>query len=113
MSVAGLRRTYPYRLPAPGTPLRVAFVGHATLFSAAALHVPTPTVLPRFVDTRDGDWARVLAELAALVPHVVVAFRPDEAPAGAFAEQPFAVLGVAPDPLPRPDAPYVQALDEN
>src|SRR5438067_7046942 len=113
MSVAGLRRTYPYRLPAAGAPLRVCFVGHATLFAAGALHVATPTVAPAWVDTRDDDWDRVVAELAARAPHVVVVLRPHEAPHGAFAEQPYAVLGVAPDPLPRTDGPYAEGTGFN
>lgn len=105
-----MRRMYPYRLPEAGGPARVAFVGHHALFSPAAVHHATPALVPRFFDTRDGDWDRVLAELEAFRPHAVVAFRPQEIPAGALAQRDCAVLGVAPEPLPRADLPWHEGL---
>jgi hypothetical protein len=93
----------PYPLPPLGRPLRVAFVGQATYFKACALHAPAGGLEPLFVDFRGGENTGELdAALRSFRPHAVVAFRPELLPRELFATLRVPVVGVAPDPLPRP-----------
>jgi hypothetical protein len=105
---AAQRHASPYRLPPPGRPLRVAFVGQRTYYEHAALHHEVPGLSPTFLDFRDPAEAGTLREdLEELAPHVVVVFRPESIPAGLFADLPAAVLGFATAPLPKSgEAPY-------
>jgi hypothetical protein len=92
----------PYTAPASGRPLRLAFVGQGTFFEACALTRSTAALDTRFVEFRQGgDAVRLLAELAAFRPHVVLVFRPEIVPAGAFADLDAATLGFLTEPLPR------------
>jgi hypothetical protein len=86
----------------------VLFVGQATYFAACALHAPAGGIEPRFVDYRGGEnVGEVDAALRVFRPHVIVAFRPELLPARLLADVPAAVIGVAPDPLPRAgEGPY-------
>ena len=97
---------YPYTLPEPGAPLRVAFVGQATYFKAC---VPppgaAPTIEPHFLDHRGGeDPERLVAALEALAPHVVVVFRPEILRPGMLSDLDAVTLGFNTEPLPRGDA---------
>jgi hypothetical protein len=108
------RRRSRYRPPPPGSPVRIAFVGQRTYFETAAASRATPGLLPRFVDFRDpAEAGEMLAAVRAHRPHVVVAFRPDTIPPGAFAALDAAVLGVATEPLPAPDEPADPGLEWN
>lgn len=92
------------RPPAPRSDasLRLAFVGQRTFFEACALGDEHVALRTRFVEFRAGaSISPVLAELAAFAPDVVVAFRPEVLPAGAFADLDAAVLGFLTEPLPR------------
>jgi hypothetical protein len=83
--------------------MRVAFVGQATYFEACAMHAPAAGIEPAFVDHRGGaDPTAMLAELERLAPEVIVAFRPEAIPHGAFAGLDAARLGFSTEPLPRP-----------
>ena len=84
-ALVGPRWTLPYMLPPAGTTLRLAFVGQSTYFEACALADGCHGIESIFVDFRaGGDASRMLALLAAFDPHVVVAFRPEIVPIGAF-----------------------------
>jgi hypothetical protein len=84
-------------------PLRLAFVGQSTFFEACALD---SGVVARF-DTsfhefRGGaDVAPLLSSLSALAPDVVVVFRPEIIPAGAFGDLRATTVGFLTEPLPR------------
>jgi hypothetical protein len=83
--------------------MRVAFVGQATYFESCAMHAPAGGIEPAFVDHRGGaDPSPMLAELERLAPEVVVVFRPEAIPHGAFAGLDAARLGFSTEPLPRP-----------
>jgi len=85
-----------------GAPLRLAFVGQQTYFSACALGDERADVATAFLDFRkDGDFAPVRAGLDAFAPDVVVAFRPEHVPAGALHDLPALTLGFLTEPLPR------------
>jgi hypothetical protein len=104
----------PYTLPPAGRPTRIAFVGQRTFFESAALAVPAGGLEPSFVDFRAGsDPGELRTELAELAPHVVVAFRPHELPAGLLAGLDAAVVGVVTEPLPRPGGRRREDLDAN
>lgn len=94
----------PYPLPERGAPVRVAFVGQRTYFEACAQPFPARGVIPTFIDFRGGGLLGPLhTELRRFDPHVIVAFRPDTLPPGAFAGVRAPVLGFATEPLPRAD----------
>jgi hypothetical protein len=96
------RSGLPYAAPAEHEPLRLAFVGQGTFFEACALMRGTDELATRFVEFREGaELGRLLAELHAWRPHVVLVFRPEIIPAGAFAELDAATLGFLTEPLPR------------
>jgi len=98
----------PFPLPPLGRPIRVLFIGQGTYFAASALHAPAGGIEPRFVDFRGGEnLGEVTDALRVFRPHVIVAFRPELLPAGLLADAGAAVIGVAPDPLPRAgEGPY-------
>jgi len=92
----------PYPTPASGTPLRLAFVGQSTFFEACALEQRSSRLRTTFVEFRaGGDADAMLSRVRAFAPHVVVAFRPEVLPAGAFARLDAAVLGFLTEPVPR------------
>lgn len=102
MNPAFARSGQPYAVPAEHEPLRLAFVGQGTFFEACALMHDTPQLATRFVEFREGaELGRLLGELHAYKPHVVLVFRPEIVPAGAFAELDAATLGFLTEPLPR------------
>ena len=102
MDYAPLRGALPYRLPSLRSPLRVAFVGQSTYFRACTLEGESEGLRGTFVEHRaGGDVAALLATLAALEPHVVVVFRPEIVPAGAFGELSAITVGFLTEPLPR------------
>jgi len=83
-------------------PLKLAFVGQETYFRACALSAPCGGIEPTFVDYRAGfDAGPMLAQLQTAAPDVVIAFRPEIIPAGAFAELSAITLGYLTEPLPR------------
>ena len=85
--------------------MRVAFVGQRTYFEACALHAPAAGLEPVFVDHRGGrDAAPMVAAVRAAEPDVVVVFRPEIVPSGAFDGLPALTLGFNTEPLPRSEA---------
>ncbi len=95
------------RVPRFGDPVRVAFVGQETYFSQCAPHAATPELAPRFFDFRAGVGADAGALRDALDDwgaHVVVVFRPEIVPPGAFAGLRAATLGFVTEPLRRAGA---------
>ncbi len=100
----------PLLAPAPsrlrGAPLgravRVAFVGQATFFEACSLQGRHGRLHASFLEFRAGaSIATLLARLARTRPDVVIVFRPEIIPAGAFAQLPAATVGFLTEPLPR------------
>lgn len=89
-------------------PLRVAFVGQDTYFRSCALTSACGGLEPVFLDHRAGaPVAPLAARLEALRPDVVIAFRPEVVPAGAFAGLDAITLGYLTEPLPRaPDGAH-------
>lgn len=83
--------------------MRVAFVGQSTYFEACALADGLVAGLrTRFVEFRaGGDAPRLLRELQAFAPDVVVVFRPEIVPAGLLRELDALTLGFLTEPLPR------------
>lgn len=85
-------------------PLRIAFVGQETYFRSCALSTDCGGVAPSFVDYRAGaDIGPVLARLELLRPDIVVVFRPEIVPTGAFGRLEAITLGYLTEPLPRAD----------
>jgi hypothetical protein len=84
-------------------PLRLAFVGQSTFFEACVLEPGVdPRLEPRFYEFRGGgDVDALLASLERSDPDVIVVFRPEILPAGAFAGIRAAALGFLTEPLPR------------
>jgi hypothetical protein len=84
-------------------PLRLAFVGQSTFFEACVLAPGVdPRVEPRFHEFRQGGDADALtAGLSASDPDVVIVFRPEIVPTGAFEGLRAATLGFLTEPLPR------------
>ena len=102
MSLTFSRAALPYTAPSEQERLRLAFVGQGTFFEACALMRDTPRLETRFVEFREGaELGRLLGELHAWRPHVVLVFRPEIVPAGAFADLDAATLGFLTEPLPR------------
>jgi hypothetical protein len=92
------------RLPRFGEPIRVAFVGQETYFAQCAPHAPTASLRPRFFDFRAGvghDAGALRDALEGWGAHVVVVFRPEIVPPGAFAGLRAATLGFVTEPLKR------------
>lgn len=82
--------------------LRVAFVGQGTFFEACSLVGVHGAVHGHFVDFRlRGDAGVLAARLDDLDPDVVVAFRPETIPAGAFADLRATAIGFLTEPIPR------------
>lgn len=101
------RGDVPYPTPPSGMPLRLAFVGQRTFFEACSLTQGAADLAPRFIEFRQGgDVDGLLAELRAWRPHVVLVFRPEIVPAGAFAAIDAATLGFLTEPLPRGGASH-------
>jgi hypothetical protein len=96
------RADLPYRAPALGAPMRIAFVGQSTFFEACAMHERSTRFETRFIEFRDGaDADAMLAGVHEFRPHAVAVFRPEIIPAGAFADLRAATLGFLTEPLPR------------
>ncbi len=92
------------REPRFAEPIRVAFVGQETYFAQCALAAPAAGLRPRFFDFRAGvgDDAGALRDaLEDWGAHVVVVFRPEIVPPGAFAGLRAATLGFVTEPLKR------------
>ncbi len=104
-ALVGPQWRLPYRLPHAGSTLRLAFVGQSTYFQACALGGESPDIESVFLDFRAGaDATAMLAALHAFDPDVVVAFRPEIVPPGAFdALERAATIGFLTEPLPRSD----------
>lgn len=101
-SAGPTRATAPAAGPSSAAPLRVAFVGQETYFRATSLTAPAAGLVPRFVEFRaGGDADRMLEDLAAFRPDVVIAFRPEIFPAGLLHDLPAKTLGFLTEPLPR------------
>jgi hypothetical protein len=90
-------------LPTARHPLRLAFVGQSTFFEACALASgDDPRFEARFHEYRTGgDVASLLSGLAAFDPDVVVVYRPEIIPRGAFSGLRATTLGFLTEPLPR------------
>jgi hypothetical protein len=102
VTVSSPRGRAPHPVPAIGAPLRLAFVGQSTFFEACALHEQSARIHTRFVEFREGADAEAMrAALDTFTPHVVVVFRPEIVPRGAFADLRAATLGFLTEPLPR------------
>jgi hypothetical protein len=102
LSLTLARSPAPRAVPPPGSHLRLAFVGQRTFFEACALGAEHPRVRTTFLEFRKGgDVERLLAALHEFGPHVVIVFRPEIVPAGAFAGVPAATLGFLTEPIPR------------
>ena len=87
-----------------GDPIRVAFVGQETYFGQCALSVPAGGLRPRFFDFRAGvgaDASTLRDALEDYGAHVVVVFRPEIVPPGAFVGMRAAILGFVTEPLKR------------
>jgi hypothetical protein len=81
---------------------RLAFVGQREYFGYCALEEPAGGVTPGFFDFRpDAPLAPLLASLRAFAPDVVLVFRPEIVPAGAFAGLDAVTVGYLTEPLPR------------
>jgi hypothetical protein len=89
--------------PTTDRPLRLAFVGQSTFFEACVLEPGVDRRLePRFHEFRaGGDADGLLAALVRFDPDVVVVFRPEIIPSGAFAGLRAVALGFLTEPLPR------------
>src|SRR3712207_3992168 len=102
----------PYPTPPAGRPLRLAFVGQRTFFEVCALGDERPGFATRFIEfRRHGDADALRRDLDAFAPHVVVVFRPEIVPAGAFAGLRAATLGFLTEPIPRDAAGGHHDLD--
>src|SRR3954447_9434787 len=84
-------------------PLRLAFVGQSTYFEACVLDTGTLAGFDtRFHEYRGGaDVGPTLEALAMFDPDVVVVFRPEIIPTGAFAGLRATTVGFLTEPLPR------------
>ena len=86
--------------------MRLAIVGQATYFHYCALEEPAGGVEPRFFDFHaDADPGPLLGALAEFDPDVIVVFRPEIVPPGAFAERRAITCGFLTEPLPRRGQP--------
>jgi hypothetical protein len=88
--------------PAKEPPLRVVFVGQSVYFAQCALEAPAAGLEPSFIDFRAGvPPDAMLAAVAERNPDVVVVFRPEIIPTGAFADLRALTIGYLTEPLPR------------
>jgi hypothetical protein len=102
VTLAFSRADLPYRAPALGAPLRLAFVGQSTFFEVCALHEHSHRVSTRFIEFRHGaDAAAMLDAVVGFQPHAIVVFRPEIIPRGAFADLRAATVGFLTEPIPR------------
>ncbi|HEX2084994.1 MAG TPA: hypothetical protein VHF89_04875 [Solirubrobacteraceae bacterium] len=102
----------PYPTPPAGRPLRLAFVGQRTFFEVCALGDERPGFTTRFHEfRRHGDADALRRDLDDFRPHVVVVFRPEIVPAGAFGGLRAATLGFLTEPIPRDAAGGHHDLD--
>jgi glycosyl transferase family 1 len=84
------------------SPLRVAFVGQGVYFRQCSLEDPTDGLEPAFIDFRAAaPVAPLLSRLESLDPDVVLVFRPEIIPSGAFASLRAVTIGYLTEPLPR------------
>ena len=89
---------------ADGPPLRLAFVGQTTYFASCSLQQPAAGILPTFIEFRAGaDAEAMVVSLRAFDPDVVLVFRPEIVPAGAFGELDALTIGFITEPIPRTD----------
>src|SRR5436190_11221763 len=92
--------------------MRLAFAGQATYFHYCALEKAADGVEPRFFDFRAGaDPEPLVRALANWQPDVVLVFRPEIIPPGAFHDLDAIRAGFLTEPLPRPDKPSHPDLD--
>jgi hypothetical protein len=84
-------------------PTRLAFVGQSTYFEACVLDTGTlARIDTRFHEYRGGaDVGPTLESLAAFDPDVVIVFRPEIIPTGAFGGLRATTVGFLTEPLPR------------
>ena len=102
----------PYPVPAPGAPLRLAFVGQSTFFEATSLHERTRRIETRFFEhRRHREQEPLIAGLRDFDPHVVVVFRPELIAPSLFADLRAATLGFMTEPLPRTGREWHDDLD--
>jgi hypothetical protein len=81
---------------------RLAFVGQREYFEYCSLEEPAGGVVPAFFDFRpDAPLDPLRAALEAFAPDVVLVFRPEIAPAGAFDGLGAVTIGYLTEPLPR------------
>ncbi len=100
-------------LTAVAQPLRVAFVGQSVFFAQCSLQQPAGGIEPVFVDFRAGASAdAMLAQLEQLDPDVVIVFRPEIIPAGAFGSLRALTIGYLTEPLPRTGGGTHSDLDQ-
>jgi hypothetical protein len=82
--------------------VRVAFVGQSVFFAQCSLELPADGLEPTFIDFRSAaPLEPLLAELRELDPDVVLVFRPEIIPAGAFDSLRAHTIGYLTEPLPR------------
>jgi hypothetical protein len=82
--------------------VRLASVGQGTYFEACSLDTGRHSFAPQFFEYRaGGDAARLVAELRAFDPGVIVVFRPEIIPAGALHGLRALTLGFLTEPIPR------------
>jgi hypothetical protein len=89
----------------PKERLRVVFVGQSVYFSQCALEQDAEGLEPVFLDFRAGvPIGPLLARLGKLDPDVVLVFRPEIIPPGAFNAISAVTIGYLTEPLPRAGA---------
>ena len=82
--------------------MRVAFVGQSVFFAQCSLEAPADGVEPVFVDFRSAAPPEpMLAALREIDPDVVLVFRPEIVPKGAFDGLRAHTIGYLTEPLPR------------
>jgi hypothetical protein len=82
--------------------VRVAFVGQSVFFAQCSLQAPADGVEPAFIDFRSAAPPQpLIAQLHQLDPDVVLVFRPEIVPAGAFDSLRAHTIGYLTEPLPR------------
>lgn len=82
--------------------MRVAFVGQSVFFAQCSLQAPADGVEPTFIDFRSAAPPEpLLAQLRELDPDVVLVFRPEIIPLGAFDSLRAHTIGYLTEPLPR------------
>ena len=89
-----------YRLPPPGIPFRLVFVGQSTFFEACSLADElAPEFATAFVEYRAGaDPQAMLTAVGSLHPHAVVVFRPELVPPSLFEHLDALTIGFLTEP---------------